>query len=271
MGRFDSKMAFVSGAARGQGRCHAVRFAEEGADVIAVDICSDIASTGYPLGNTGDMNETVAQVEALDRRIIASKADVRDFGALQAAFDAGIDALGRVDFVVCNAGITSILEVEDPVRAFPDVIGVNLTGVWNTVRVALPTLVEQGQGGSIVITSSTAGLKGIGGPTAGGEAYAASKHAVVGLMRSFATNYSPMNIRVNTVHPTGVNTPMINNERMAAILAEMPDLIGASANLMPVPVVQPTDITNAVVWLCSDEARYITGVTLPVDAGFNVK
>jgi SDR family mycofactocin-dependent oxidoreductase len=271
MGRFDGKVAFISGAARGQGRSHAVRFAEEGADVIAVDICSDIASTGYPLGTAEDLKETVARVESLDRRIVASKADVRDFASLRSAFDAGVEALGRVDFVVCNAGITSILEVEDPARAFADVVGVNLTGVWNTVRAALPTLVDQGQGGSIVITSSTAGLKGIGGPTAGGEAYAASKHAVVGLMRSFATNYSPMSIRVNTVHPTGVNTPMINNERMAAILAEMPEVIGASANLMPVPVVEPADITNAVVWLCSDEARYVTGVSLPVDAGFTVK
>jgi SDR family mycofactocin-dependent oxidoreductase len=272
MGRFDGKVAFITGAARGQGRSHAVRFAQEGADIIAVDLCEQIDSVTYPLATPDDLAETVSQVEALDRRIVSRQADVRDHSALAAAFQSGIAELGRVDYVLPNAGIISIgFEDPDPVQGFKDVLDTNLTGVWNTVRVALPTLVQQGTGGSIVITSSTAGLKGIGGSTGGGEAYTASKHAVIGLMRNFAINYAKHNIRVNTVHPTGVATEMIMNETMTKILTDHPDMIGAVENLLPVPMVEPVDISNAILWLCSDEARYVTGVTLPVDAGYTIK
>jgi SDR family mycofactocin-dependent oxidoreductase len=272
MGRFDGKVALITGAARGQGRSHAVRLAADGADIVAVDICAQIDSVNYPLATPADLAETVAQVEALDRRILAVRADVRDAPALGEAVAAGLAELGRLDFVLANAGVIAMgQDAVDPVQAFTDVLAVNLTGVWNTVRAAVPTLVEQGEGGAIVITSSTAGLKGIGGSTAGGEAYTASKHGVVGLMRNFATNLAPHNIRVNTVHPTGVATPMIMNDTMQEILANTPWMLGAVQNLLPVTMTEPSDISNAVAWLLSDEARYVTGVALPVDAGFTIK
>ena len=271
MGRFDGKVAFITGAARGQGRSHAVRFAQEGADIIAVDLCAQIDSVSYPLATPDDLAETVAQVEALDRRIVSRTADVRDHAALAEAFGVGLAELGRVDFVLANAGIIAIgLEDPDPVQGFKDVLDTNLTGVWNTVRVALPTLIQQ-RGGCVVLTSSTAGLKGIGGPTGGGQAYTASKHALVGLMRNFAINYAKHNIRVNTVHPTAVATPMIMNEALATILRDRPDLIGDTGHLLEVDMVEPADISNAVAWLCSAESRYVTGVSLPVDAGYTIK
>ena len=268
MGRFDGKVAFVTGAARGQGRSHALRFAQEGADVIALDICGPIETVSYPMATPEDLAETVRGVEALDRRIVAVEADVRDHGAVKAAFDKGLAELGRIDFVVANAGIGAIgFDEPDPVKSFMDAINVNLLGTWNTVRVALPRLVEQGVGGSIVITSSTAGLKGIGGDTGGGEGYTASKHGVVGLMRSFATNYAQHNIRVNTVHPTGVATPMVMNEVLGKILEETPEKLNIVPNLLPVELLEPGDVTDAVLFLCSPEARWITGVALPVDGG----
>ena len=174
--------------------------------------------------------------------------------------------------VLANAGIAPMgAETEDRVASFRDVVDVNLTGVCNTVEVAVPRMIEQGRGGSIVLTSSTAGLKGIGGDSGGGLGYTASKHGVVGLMRAFATNLAQHNIRVNSVHPTGVNTPMVVNEVMQRFLEEDPSIAGAMSNLLPVDMVEPVDISNAVLWLCSDEARYVTGVTLPVDAGFTIK
>jgi SDR family mycofactocin-dependent oxidoreductase len=272
MGRFEGKVVLITGAARGQGRSHAVRFAQEGADVIATDICAQIESVPYPLPTPEDLDETVRQVEGLDRRIVASRTDVRDFAAMRAAVDAGVAELGRVDFVLANAGIGAIaVDDSDPSRDFQDVIATNLTGVWNTVRAALPAMVAQGQGGAVVITSSTAGFKAVGGSSGGGEGYVASKHAVIGLMRSFATTYAAHNIRVNTVHPTGVATPMVLNDVLGKILAENPELIGASTNLLPVGLIESVDITNAVAFLCSEEARYITGITMPVDAGFLVR
>ena len=271
MGRVEGKVAFITGAARGQGRSHAIRLAQEGADIIAVDLCDQIATVEYPMATADDLAETVKQVEALDRRIVAKQADVRDLAALQAAFDEGVAQLGGVDIVLANAGIAPMgSETEDRKAAFRDVVDVNLTGVWNTVEVAVPTLVEQGRGGAIVLTSSTAGLKGIGGESGGGMGYTAAKHGVVGLMRGFAMNLAKHNIRVNTVHPTGVNTPMIVNEVMERFLAQS-DMAGALTNLLPVEILEPVDISNAILFLVSDEARYITGVTLPVDAGFTAK
>jgi SDR family mycofactocin-dependent oxidoreductase len=271
MGRVEGKVAFITGAARGQGRSHAVRLAQEGADIIAVDLCDQIATVAYPMATPDDLAETVKEVEALDRRIVAKQADVRDLAALRAAFDEGVAQLGGVDIVLANAGIAPMgSDNEDRVAAFRDVVDVNLTGVWNTVEVAVPTLVEQGRGGAIVLTSSTAGLKGIGGESGGGLGYTAAKHGVVGLMRGFAVNLAKHNIRVNSVHPTGVDTPMIVNEVMERFLAQS-DMAGALTNLLPVDIVEPVDISNAILWLVSDEARYVTGVTLPVDAGFTVK
>jgi SDR family mycofactocin-dependent oxidoreductase len=269
-GKLEGKVAFITGAARGQGRSHAIRLAEEGADIVAVDICAQIATVPYPMATPEDLAETVKEVEALDRRIFARQADVRDEAGLKAAFDAGVAELGPVDIVLANAGIAP-LSLQDEHDAWQDVIDVNLTGVFKTVETAIPSMIARGRGGAIVLTSSTAGITGIGGPTYGGLGYTAAKHGVVGLMRSYANNLAPYSIRVNSVHPTGVRTPMIVNEVMAEFLAADPTLSDAMANALPVDMVEPVDVSNAIVWLVSDDARYITGVTLPVDAGFTNK
>ncbi|HEX3589006.1 MAG TPA: mycofactocin-coupled SDR family oxidoreductase [Pseudonocardiaceae bacterium] len=271
MGKLDGKVAFITGAARGQGRSHAIRLAQEGADIIAVDICAQIDTVAYPMATPEDLDQTVKQVEALDRRIVARQADVRDEAGLKAAFDAGVAELGPVDIVLANAGIAPMSLHEEKHAAWQDVIDVNLTGVFNTVEIAIPSMVERGQGGAIVLTSSTAGINGIGGPTRGGLGYTAAKHGVVGLMRSYANVLAPHSIRVNTVHPTGVNTPMVVNDVMREFLENDPQMGAGMANALPVDMVEPVDISNAIVWLVSDDARYVTGVTLPVDAGYTNK
>lgn len=272
MGKLDGKVAFITGAARGQGRSHAVRLASEGADIIAVDVCAQLDTTVYQLGTPEDLAETVAQVESLDRRIVAVEADVRDGKALQAAVQEGVGQLGSLDIVLANAGIAGIGASGDEAKIFQETIDVNLTGVWNTVYAAAPTMIEQGRGGAIVLTSSTQGLSGRGGDGGGAmSAYCAAKHGVVGLMRSFSHWLAPHNIRVNTVHPTGVNTPMIVNDRATEYFGEHPHMAAVFANLMDIDMIEPMDISNAIAWLVSDEARYVTGVTLPVDAGFSVR
>jgi SDR family mycofactocin-dependent oxidoreductase len=272
MGKLEGKVAFITGAARGQGRSHAVRLAQEGADVIAVDLCAQIDTVPYPMATPEDLQQTVKEVEALDRRIVAAQADVRDLGALQRVVRDGVAQLGRLNIVLANAGIAPMGDDADPARAFRDVVDVNLTGVWNTVRASAPVMVEQGDGGAIVLTSSTAGLKGFGGGSPGGEGYTAAKHGVVGLMRAFAVSLAPHRIRVNSVHPTGVNTPMIVNDVMAEWLAGADEGVAITlTNLLPVDMVEPVDVSNAIVFLVSDDARYITGVALPVDAGFTTK
>jgi SDR family mycofactocin-dependent oxidoreductase len=264
-GRLDGKVALISGAARGQGRSHAVRLAQEGADIIAFDVCKQLPTVGYPMATPEDLKGTAKQVEDLDRRIIAREADVRDTAAVQAIVDEGVAELGRLDIVSANAGIATFAEnawsLEE--NAWEEMIAVNLTGVWKTLKAAIPAMINAGNGGSIIITSSTAGIKGM----AGIAHYDAAKHGVVGLMRTLAIELAPHSIRVNTVHPTGVNTPMIVNDYMAQFLAE--DAGGANImNLLPVELVEAVDISNAVLWLASDEARYVTGTCLPVDAGF---
>jgi SDR family mycofactocin-dependent oxidoreductase len=271
MGKLDGKVAFITGAARGQGRSHAIRLAQEGADIIAVDIAAQIASVPYPMATPDDLAETAKQVEALDRRIFTAQADVRDAAALKAAFDAGTAELGPVDIVLANAGIAP-MGANEPYEAWQDVIDTNLTGVFNTVETAIPSMIERGQGGAIVLTSSTAGLTGIGGASRGGMGYVAAKHGVVGLMRNYANTLAQYSIRVNTVHPTGVNTPMIVNDAMAAWLEQAGgNVADALTNALPVSLVEPVDISNAILWLVSDDARYVTGITLPVDAGFTNK
>jgi SDR family mycofactocin-dependent oxidoreductase len=267
-GRLNGKVALITGAARGQGRAHAVRLASEGADIIGVDICAPIASVPYPLATADDLAATVKLVEDTGARIVAKEADVRDRASLSAAVQAGVDELGRLDIVVANAGIAPMQSGDDGWR---DVIDVNLTGVYNTIKAAIPALIKQGAGGSIVLISSAAGLAGVGSPDAGSVGYAAAKHGVVGLMRVYANLLAKQNIRVNSLHPTGVETPMIDNDFTRGWLAKMAaesDSPGSMGNALPVEVLQPEDIANAVAWLVSDEARYITGVTLPVDAGF---
>ncbi|WP_285619716.1 mycofactocin-coupled SDR family oxidoreductase [Kineosporia sp. NBRC 101677] len=271
MGKLDRKVAFITGAARGQGRSHAVRLAQEGADIVAVDICAQIDTVQYPMATPDDLAETARLVEALDRRIVTRIADVRDPEGLQAAFDAGVAELGPVEIVLANAGIAPISLAPRP-GEWQDVVDVNLTGVYNTVEVARPSMVARGVGGAIVLTSSTAGLVGIGSATPGGLGYTAAKHGVVGLMRLYANKLAPYSIRVNTVHPTGVDTPMVMNEAMQTFLNQAA-AEGSSPlqNALPVPILKAEDISAAVAWLVSDEARYITGVALPVDAGFTNK
>jgi SDR family mycofactocin-dependent oxidoreductase len=270
MGALEGKVAFVTGAARGQGRSHATRLARDGADIIAIDICAQIDSLTYPLSTPEDLAETVREVESLGRRIVAREADVRDESGLQAAFKAGVAELGPVDIVVANAGLGAMSLHERP-GAWEDVIDVNLTGVFHTVETAIPSMIERGAGGAIVLTSSTAGLAGIGGSTRSGLAYAASKHGVVGLMRSYANNLAPHSIRVNSVHPTGVRTPMVMNEAAQAFLRADSMMGAALTNALPVDMIEPADVSSAVAWLVSDDARYVTGTTLVVDAGFTNK
>jgi SDR family mycofactocin-dependent oxidoreductase len=267
-GPLKGKVALITGAARGQGRAHAVRLAADGANVIAVDLCEQIDSVPYSLATPDDLAATVKLVEDTGARIVAARGDVRDRESLSAALQTGLDEFGRLDIVVANAGIAPMQSGDDGWR---DVIDVNLTGVYNTIKVALPTMVKQGAGGSIVLISSSAGLAGVGSADAGSVGYAAAKHGVVGLMRVYANLLAKQSIRVNSIHPSGVDTPMINNEFTRQWLADLvaqsdspPDM----GNAMPVDVLHADDIANAVAWLVSDQARYITGVTLPVDAGF---
>jgi SDR family mycofactocin-dependent oxidoreductase len=267
-GPLTGKVAFITGAARGQGRAHAVRLAADGASVIAVDLCEQIASVPYPLATPEDLAATVKLVEDTGGRIVARQGDVRERASLSSALQAGLDEFGRLDIVVANAGIAPMQSGDDGWR---DVIDVNLTGVYNTIKAAIPTMVKQGTGGSIVLISSAAGLAGVASPDAGSVGYAAAKHGVVGLMRVYANLLAKQSIRVNSIHPTGVETPMINNEFTRGWLAKMAaesDSPGSMGNALPVDVLQADDIANAVAWLVSDQARYITGVTLPVDAGF---
>jgi SDR family mycofactocin-dependent oxidoreductase len=274
--RVEGKIALITGAARGMGRSLAVRLAEEGADVVAVDICHDVATAHTGLARSADMDETVRLVEATGRRILARAADVRDQGEMNLAVAAGLEAFGSVDIVCANAAITSFgrtWEIDE--AAWQDVIEVNLTGSWHTVKAALPGMIEGGRGGSIVFVNSVNGLKS----GAGIGHYAASKHGVVGLMRTLAVELGPYGIRVNSVHPTMVTTPMaVNPASLARYFPDQPDAgIDDLAERMrgrhalPVPWVEAVDIANAALWLSSDEARYVTGVALPVDAGMLVR
>ncbi|OAA18281.1 SDR family mycofactocin-dependent oxidoreductase [Frankia sp. EI5c] len=266
MGKLDGKVAFITGAARGQGRSHALRLAQDGADIIAVDLCGPVRSVAYPMPTIEDLEQTAKAVESLGRRIVARQADVRDYAALEEAFQAGTAELGPVEIVLANAGIGAGGVATDE-EQWEDVVAVNLTGVWNTGRVAIPQLIQQGKGGAIVLTSSTGGLVGVGIPTAGFLGYTAAKHGVIGLMRSWANFLAPFNIRVNSVAPTAVRTPMAGDGNLAEILERAPQLANALTNAMPVDLVEPEDISNAIAWLVSDDARYVTGTVVPVDAG----
>jgi (+)-trans-carveol dehydrogenase len=276
-GRVEGKVAFITGAARGQGRSHAVRLAQEGADIIAIDICKQIDSVQIPLSTPEDLAETADLVKGLDRRIYTAEVDVRDYDALKAAVDVGVGQLGRLDIIVANAGIGNGGATLDKTREgdWTDMIDVNLGGVWKTVKAGVPHILEGGRGGSIVLTSSVGGLKAY--PHTGH--YVAAKHGVVGLMRTFAVELGQHNIRVNSVHPTNVNTPLFMNEGTMRLFR--PDLqnpgpddmkvVAQMMHTLPIGWVEPEDISNAVLFLASDEARYITGVTLPIDAGSCLK
>lgn len=269
MGRVNGKVALITGAARGQGRSHAIRLAEEGADIIAVDICSDVESVVYPMASEDDLRQTVKEVEALGRRIVARVVDVRDQAGLSAAVADGVAELGRLDVVCANAGTVSAQEwsqVTD--RIWQDTIDINLTGVWNTCVASIPHLISSG-GGSIIITSSAAGIKAHPFHTP----YAAAKHGVVGLAKSLANELASEYIRVNTVHPTGVNTTMLESlhQQAGPLVEKAPDVGGIFMNTYPVRHVEPVDISNAVLYLASEEARYVTGLEMKVDAGTTIR
>ncbi|MGH3253503.1 MAG: mycofactocin-coupled SDR family oxidoreductase [Trebonia sp.] len=271
----EGRVAFVTGAARGQGRAHALRLARDGADIIAIDCCADIGSVSYPLATEDDLKETVRLVEALDRRIVARKADVRDFTGLSAAFQEGYAEFGRLDIIIANAGIMRLgPESDDFLADWNDTIDTNLTGVFHTIRAALPAMRDGRHGGSIVITSSTAGLKGLKSLSASSLAYSASKRGLVALMQSLARTLAPEWIRINTIHPTGVRSGITENEVAHKLMAEaaagQKNAISSMQNLLPIALLEPEEISNTVAFLVSDEAKSITGIQFPVDAGFNV-
>lgn len=276
-GRLDGKVALISGAARGQGRSHAVRFAEEGADIIAFDICSPVRAQASSAATADDLAETVAMVERLDRRIVWAEADVRDDAAVRAVLDRGVAELGRVDVVVANAGITpfGVASADLAEEDWQSVIDTNLTGVFNTVAPAAAQMVEQGGGGSIIMTSSSLAIRAVQGLSH----YVAAKLGIVGIMRTMALELGEHSIRVNTVHPTAVGTEMLLNDanyRMFRPDLEAPtqeDALPAyrSLHVLPIPWVEAEDVTNAVLFLASDESRYVTGLTMTVDAGMTIK
>jgi SDR family mycofactocin-dependent oxidoreductase len=265
MGRVEGKVALVTGAARGQGRSHAVKLAQEGADIIALDICAPIRNVSYPAATTDDLAETVAQVKYTGRKIVSSVVDTRDRDALTSFVDRGVAELGHLDVIVANAGIC-IMNSWDAItpEVWQDTIDVNLTGTWNTVMAGTPHIVDGGNGGSVILTSSAAGLKGLPFLTP----YVASKHGITGLARAFAQELAEHSIRVNSVHPTGVNTPMGTGAGdFNALLQKNPKLGGMLINSLPVEITEPIDISNAVLFLASDESRYVTALAMTVDAG----
>lgn len=271
----QNRVAFITGAARGQGRAHAVRLAREGVDIIGVDICADIATMGYPNATEDDLAETVRLVEKAGRTMVARVADVRNYQDLVAAVDEGVQRFGRLDIIIANAGIVRLGAEVDFLAEWQDVIDTNLSGVYYTIRAGLPALRAGNRGGSIVLTSSTAGIKGSASLNAGGNAYAAAKRGLVALMQNLANELAPEWIRVNTIHPTGVATGMTLNPTMQALMehaaAGGQNAIAGMQNALPIPMLEAEDVANAVAFLVSDEAKFITGISWPLDAGFTVR
>lgn len=273
---FRDKVVFITGAARGQGRAHAVRFAEEGADVIAVDLCDQLDSVAYPMSTPEDLDETVTLVEKTGRRIVAERGDVRDRERLAEVVARGVAEFGRLDFVIANAGILPAAgEQAHDITAFTDAIGVMLNGVYFTIEAALPTMLRNPDGGAIVITSSAAGFKSVStdldSMSHGAAGYTAAKHGVVGLMRHFATSLAEKNIRVNSVHPGGVATPMVLNQAMAGFVAEHPSFGESQRPLLTGPMMEAEDVSETMLYLCGPAGRHLTGVALPLDAGLTLK
>jgi SDR family mycofactocin-dependent oxidoreductase len=276
-GRVEGKVAFITGAARGQGRAHAVKLASEGADIIGLDICAQVDTVDYAMSTPSDLEETVKLVEKEDRRMIAKIGDVRDVQALRSLYAEGLESFGHIDLIVANAGIMPVWgKGSNTMQAWQDCLDIMLTGVLNTVEVAYPRLLEQGSGGSIVITSSMAAcqpmMRTLDGRTLGLLGYSAAKAALVNLAQNYASILAVHNVRVNTVHPTGVNTPMVDNDMVRDRFANVDPQDGlALVNALPVDFVEADDIADAVLFLCSDESRYITGSSLRVDAGSSLR
>jgi SDR family mycofactocin-dependent oxidoreductase len=274
MGLLDGRVVFITGAARGQGRSHAVTFAEEGANIVAVDICHDLDAVPYKLGTWEDLEETARLVEKTGRQIHIQTADVRDKSALQAAFDAGVQQFGHIDTVVANAGV--ILTNPDEVDASESLrlgIDVMLIGVWNAFQVAIPHLKERGQGGHLVATSSMAALLDMTDGGGGSDAYVMAKSAVVSLVRAYANLLAPGRIRVNAVAPTNCSTPMIlENPALFKVIEQTPHMASALQTALPdFPMIEPKDVSNAILFLLSDLGRTFTGSLLKVDAGMDIR
>lgn len=275
MSDLDGRVALITGVARGQGRAHAVRLAQEGADVIGLDICEDIASIDYPNATAADLGQTAELVRSSGRRMVAERVDVRDSEAVRKAVDAAVSELGRLDIVIANAGVIRLADDgPDPAQTWADIIGTNLTGAWNTVMAAVGHLQQGKRGGSIVLTGSTAALRPTVSLQAGALAYTAAKYGLIGISKQLAVTLAPDSIRVNTIHPTGVRSGMTMNaamaQLMAAAAAQGQNAISAMQNALPVDILEPEDVAEAVAFLVSDRARYITGIALPVDAGFSL-
>lgn len=272
MGRLAGKVAFITGGARGQGRAHALRFAEEGADIVVVDACTQIETVPYALATTEDLDETVRLVKERGTSVIGVQADVRDLSSLEHAHHLALEQFGKIDILVANAGVGSFggaAEITE--QQWQDVIDIDLTGVWKTARTVIPAMRDRGEGGSLILTSSVAGLVAF----LNLAHYTAAKHGVVGLMRALAAELAPHNIRVNSIHPTTVDTPMIDNVETRELFLpgvddpsrEVASELMKGLNALPVPWIEDIDVSNAALWLASDEARYVTGVALPIDAG----
>lgn len=275
MGKLDGKVALITGGARGQGRSHALTFAREGAKIVICDVAEQIPTAPYPLASVEELHETARMVEETGGRCVAVQADVRDSGQMKQAAERAISEFGRIDILLANAGIESFgpsWELTD--EQWDEMLDVNLTGAFKSCRAVIPHMIER-KAGVILITSSVAGLRGLSNQAH----YCAAKHGVVGLMRSLALELAPHGIRVNTVHPSSVDTPIIKNQAMYTLFsggdpnATLEDVTPAfrELNLQDVPWMEPGDISNAMLWLASDEARYVTGTALPVDAGLMAK
>jgi len=280
MGRVDGKVAFITGAARGQGRSHAVRLAEEGADIVGLDFCEDLACIPYALATSDDLEETARLVEALGRRAILRKGDVRLSADIDSVVEEGLSVFGHIDVVVANAGIGSFTPSwEITEDEWATVLDVNLTGAWRTAKAVAPSMIDAGRGGSIMFTASGAALRANGNLAH----YAASKTGLMGLAREMALELAPYSIRVNTVHPTAVNTPMMDNEHIGQLFSPDKPLASAEerraatqdvlrpSNILPVGWIEARDVSNAVLFLASDESRMITGTPFRVDAGYGAR
>ncbi|HXF31974.1 MAG TPA: mycofactocin-coupled SDR family oxidoreductase [Solirubrobacterales bacterium] len=277
MSKLEGKVAFITGAARGQGRSHARRLAADGADIVAVDICADVATVPYPLGTAEELAETKALVEKVGRRCVTATADIRSLEQLGAAVDLAKETFGKIDILVSNAGIWSqsteswTLDEE----TWQAMIDINLSGQWKTAKAVVPTMIEGGTGGAITITSSSIGLKA----TTGNVHYTTAKHGVIGLVRTLAHELAPHDIRVNALCPTTVNSPMITNDALYTLFRPdldspgLPDVEPGlrDLNLLDVSMMEPGEVSAAISWLVSDDARYVTGIALPIDAGSTAK
>jgi len=274
MALLDGRVVFITGAARGQGRSHAVMCAEEGANIVGVDICEDLDIVPYKLGTFEDLEETALLVEKTGQEMLFQKADVRDKAALQAAFDAGVKQFGHIDTVIANAGVILTNPDEtDASEALKVGLDIMQTGVWNAFQVAIPHLKERGEGGNLVATSSMAALLDMTDGRGGSDAYLMAKLAITGLVRAYANLLAPDRIRVNAVAPTNCATPMITeNPALFKVIEQMPHLANAMQTALPdLPLIEPRDVSNAILFLISDMGRAFTGSLLKVDAGMDVR